>query len=61
MAAAVRAKGLPVSMIIFDGEGHGFRQASSIRAALEAQLSFLGRVFGFQPADDLPPIKIDNL
>jgi dipeptidyl aminopeptidase/acylaminoacyl peptidase len=61
MAAAVRAKGLPVAMIIFQGEGHGFRRAESIKAALEAQLFFLGRVFGFTPADRLPEIKIDNL
>ncbi|HEY5980564.1 MAG TPA: prolyl oligopeptidase family serine peptidase [Microlunatus sp.] len=61
MAAAVRAKGLPVAMIIFEGEGHGFRRADSIRAALEAQLVFLGRVFGFEPADRLPPIRIENL
>lgn len=61
MAAAVRAKGLPVAMIIFEGEGHGFRRADSIRAALEAQLDFLGRVFDFTPADDLTPIEIDNL
>ena len=61
MADAVRAKGLPVAMIIFDGEGHGFRQASSIQAALEAQLSFLGQGLRLPPADDLPPIKIDNL
>ena len=61
MAAAVRAKGLPVAMIIFEGEGHGFRRADSIRAALEAQLDFLGRVFGFTPADHLTPIEIDNL
>ncbi len=61
MAAAVRAKGLPVAMIIFAGEGHGFRRADSIKAALEAQLFFLGRVFGFEPADRLPPIEIDNL
>jgi dipeptidyl aminopeptidase/acylaminoacyl peptidase len=61
MAAAVRAKGLPVAMIIFEGEGHGFRRADSIRAALEAQLDFLGRVFGFTPADPLTPIEIDNL
>lgn len=61
MAAAVRGKGLPVAMIIFEGEGHGFRRADSIRAALEAQLFFLGRVFGFDPADELPPITIDNL
>ena len=61
MAAAVRAKGLPVAMIIFEGEGHGFRRADSIRAALEAQLYFLGQVFGFTPADPLTPIEIDNL
>ncbi|HVK34615.1 MAG TPA: prolyl oligopeptidase family serine peptidase [Microlunatus sp.] len=61
MAAAVRAKGLPVAMMIFAGEGHGFRRADSIKAALEAQLYFLGRVFGFTPADSLPPIEIDNL
>lgn len=61
MAAAVRAKGLPVAMIIFEGEGHGFRRADSIKAALEAQLFFLGRVFDFTPADDLPEIEIDNL
>ena len=61
MAAAVRAKGLPVAMIIFAGEGHGFRRADSIKAALEAQLFFLGRVFGFTPADQLPTVEIDNL
>lgn len=61
MAAAVRAKGLPVAMIIFEGEGHGFRRADSIRGALEAQLYFLGQVFGFTPADPLTPIEIDNL
>ena len=61
MAEAVRAKGLPVAMIIFEGEGHGFRRAESIQAALRAQLYFLGRVFGFEPADQLTPIEIDNL
>lgn len=61
MAAAARAKGLPVALIMFDGEGHGFRRAENIRAALEAELYFLGRVFGFDPADQLPAIEIDNL
>ncbi|MFT4165707.1 MAG: prolyl oligopeptidase family serine peptidase [Microlunatus sp.] len=61
MAAAVRAKDLPVALIIFEGEGHGFRRADSIKAALEAQLYFLGKVFGFAPADELPEITIDNL
>ena len=47
-----RAKGLPVAMIMFEGEGHGFRQAETIKAATEAQLYFLGRILGFEPADE---------
>ena len=61
MAAAARAKGLPVALVVFPGEGHGFRRAENIRASLEAELTFLGRVFGFDPADDLPPLAIENL
>lgn len=61
MAAAVRAKGLPVAMVIFPDEGHGFRRSENIQASIEAQLYFLGKVFGFTPADDLPGIPIDNL
>ena len=61
MAEAVRAKGLPVAMIMFDGEGHGFRRAETIISATQAQVYFLGRVLGFTPADDVPPIPIDNL
>ncbi|MBA3528109.1 MAG: S9 family peptidase [Propionibacteriaceae bacterium] len=61
MAAAARAKKLPVALIIFPGEGHGFRRAENIKASIEAQLYFLSRVFNFAPADDLPPIQIENL
>jgi dipeptidyl aminopeptidase/acylaminoacyl peptidase len=61
MAAAARSKGLPVALIVFPGEGHGFRRAENIRASIEAQLTFLGRVYGFTPADDLPPLEIENL
>ena len=61
MAAAARAKGLPVALIVFEGEGHGFRRAETIRASIQAELAFLGRVFGFVPADDLPDIEIENL
>ena len=43
------------------GEGHGFRRAETIQAATQAELYFLGRVLGFSPADELPPIKIENL
>ncbi len=46
MAAAVAAKGLDVELIVFDGEGHGFRKAETIQRALEAELAFYARTFG---------------
>jgi dipeptidyl aminopeptidase/acylaminoacyl peptidase len=61
LAAAARRRGLPVALIMFEGEGHGFRKAETIKAAIEAQIYFLGRIFGFEPADQVPPISIDNL
>ncbi len=61
MVEALRNKGLPVAYVLFPQEQHGFRQAHSIQKALEAELYFYGRIFGFEPADDLPEIEIDNL
>jgi dipeptidyl aminopeptidase/acylaminoacyl peptidase len=61
MADAVRAKGLPVAYIAFEGEQHGFRRAETIIRCLEAELSFYGAVFHFTPAGPLAPMTIDNL
>jgi dipeptidyl aminopeptidase/acylaminoacyl peptidase len=61
LAAAAHQKHLPVALIMFEGEGHGFRRAETIKAATEAQIYFLGRILGFEPADRVPPIAIDNL
>jgi dipeptidyl aminopeptidase/acylaminoacyl peptidase len=61
MVAALRAKGTPVAYIPFEGEAHGFRQAANIRRALEGELYFYGRIFGFTPADDIAPVDIENL
>jgi dipeptidyl aminopeptidase/acylaminoacyl peptidase len=61
LADAARRRHLPVALIMFDGEGHGFRRAETIKAATEAQIYFLSRIFGFQPADQVPPIPIENL
>lgn len=55
MADAVRAKGLPVELVMFDDEGHGFRRAENIIATAERALAFLGRVHGFTPADITAP------
>jgi dipeptidyl aminopeptidase/acylaminoacyl peptidase len=61
MADAVREKGLPVAYLAFEGEQHGFRQASTIVRSHEAELFFYGAVFGFTPADTIEPVPIDNL
>ena len=55
------ANGIPHAYLAFEGEGHGFRGAAAIRRTLEAELSFLGAVFGFTPADDLPPLELPGL
>jgi dipeptidyl aminopeptidase/acylaminoacyl peptidase len=61
MVAALRRRGLPVAYLAFEGEQHGFRKSETVRRTLEAELYFYGRVFGFQPADPVDPIPIDNL
>jgi len=43
-----------------DGRAAGSRP-ETIKAATEAQIYFLGRIFGFEPADPVPPIPIENL
>lgn len=61
MAAALAANGIPYAYLAFEGEGHGFRGAHAIRRTLEARLSFLGQVFGFEPADEVEPLVMDGL
>lgn len=61
MADAVRAKGRPVALRLYPGEGHGFRSGETVRDALLTELAFHGRVLGFTPADDVPALQIDNL
>ena len=60
IVAAARAAGCPVAYLEFEGEGHGFRQGPNIVRALQAELVFLGQVFGHAPAGELPPVHIDN-
>jgi len=61
MFEAVKAKGLPVAYLAFEGEQHGFRQAKNKRRALEAESYFYSKVFGFSLADLVEPVQIENL
>lgn len=61
MYTAVKAKGLPVAYIAFEGEQHGFRKAENIQRALDAELYFYGKVFAFELAEPVEPVQIENL
>ncbi len=60
---ALRAKGVAVAYVAFEGEQHGFRQAENIMRSLDAQLSFFAQLFGFDvPSDEaIEPVAIENL
>jgi dipeptidyl aminopeptidase/acylaminoacyl peptidase len=61
MVNALRQKGVPVAYVLYKGEQHGFRKAENIKRTLDGEFYFYSRVFGFQPADEIEPVSIDNL
>jgi dipeptidyl aminopeptidase/acylaminoacyl peptidase len=61
MYEAVKAKGIPVAYLEFEGEQHGFRKAENIKRALDAELYFYAQIFGFELADPVEPVSIANL
>jgi len=60
MHQALLKKGIPTCLKIYKGEQHGFRKAENIEDALDSELAFFGRVFGFKPHNGID-IKIDNI
>ncbi|MGC9335846.1 MAG: S9 family peptidase, partial [Anaerolineae bacterium] len=61
MFEALRSRGVPVAYLTFPGEQHGFVKAENNRRALEAELYFYSRIFGFDLADEVEPVAIENL
>ncbi|KAB5568941.1 hypothetical protein DKX38_002734 [Salix brachista] len=58
---ALKKKGLPVALVEYEGEQHGFRKAENIKFTLEQQMLFFARLVGhFTVADEIDPISIDN-
>eukprot|EP01138_Halocafeteria_seosinensis_P001945 gb/GECG01001992.1/.p1 GENE.gb/GECG01001992.1/~~gb/GECG01001992.1/.p1 ORF type:complete len:713 (+),score=73.71 gb/GECG01001992.1/:1-2139(+) len=59
---ALKEKGIKTSLVIFEGEQHGFRKAENIRQSLDGELQWYGKVWGFRPAgaEAMKPIKIEN-
>ncbi len=60
MVAALRRNGVPHAYLAFEGEAHGFRRAETEIRCLEAELYFYGAILGFEPADELEPVRIEG-
>lgn len=56
---ALVRKGIPHAYLLFEGEQHGFRRRETRIAALEAELSFYGQVFGFEPPG-VPRLQLEG-
>jgi hypothetical protein len=50
-----------VAYVPFEGEQHGFRRAPNIKRALDAEIYFYSRIFGFQLPDPVEPVPTHNL
>ncbi|NER51325.1 MAG: S9 family peptidase [Symploca sp. SIO1A3] len=60
MVDALKAKGLPVAYVAYEGEQHGFRRAENIKRTLDGEFYFYSRIFGFEPAEAIEPVEIEN-
>jgi dipeptidyl aminopeptidase/acylaminoacyl peptidase len=61
MYEAALKKGLAVAYVAFEGEQHGFRKAENIKRSLDGELYFYSKVFGFDLAEPVEPLKIENV
>ncbi|CAN6483875.1 unnamed protein product [Victoria cruziana] len=58
---ALKMKGLPVALVEYEDEQHGFHKAENIRFTLEQQMVFFARMLDIQVVDEINPIHIDNI
>ena len=61
MVEALDKKSIAHGYVVFPDEGHGFRQAPNQRRALDAELYFYSKVFGFDLAENIEPVEIKHL
>ncbi|KAH8101563.1 alpha beta-hydrolase [Cristinia sonorae] len=48
MVRELKAHGKKAELLLFDGEGHGWRKSSTVQASLEKELQWFGEVLGLQ-------------
>ncbi len=55
------ANGTPHAYLLVEGEDHFLAKSDTVVRTREAELSFYGQVFGFEPAGEIPRLAIQNL
>ncbi|HWH24235.1 MAG TPA: S9 family peptidase [Candidatus Limnocylindria bacterium] len=61
IVAVLRERRIPHAYLLFEGEGHGFRQATNMIRAIEAELSFYAQIMRFELADGFEPVRVNHL
>lgn len=59
MFEALKEKGIPTVMFLFEGERHGFRKLETVIKAMKANYYFFSLVFGFTP-DGIDQTSLDG-
>ncbi len=58
MVSALRDKQIPYAYQLYAGEGHGFRKASTIISALNAELSFYRQILKIEDQENIDKLEI---
>lgn len=58
MVQSLERHHLPYAYYVFEGEGHGFRRAETIRRCLVLEHSFYATVFGLHPPESLEAVQL---
>ena len=58
MVEALDSNDVPHELLVFEGEGHLFHHAETIRRVHEAELAFYGEVFGLDTSEEVPAIGL---
>ena len=60
MVDAMRTNEVPHAYLLIEGEDHFLAKSETVVATREAELSFYGQLFGFDPAGEITPVKIEG-
>jgi len=61
MMQALKKSKIPTAFLLFENEGHGFKNSSTIKKCLDAELYFYLKILKIKIDGRIKPIKIENL